>query len=77
MLRYLRPQRGIRLVWVDAICINQNSFAERNAQVAKMGSKYQQSWQVVVYLGQDIVQPSPKRYSTLHELREIDNVMDN
>lgn len=36
MLRCFRPQRGIRVLWVDAICINQRSISERQNQVAKM-----------------------------------------
>jgi len=36
MLQYLRPQRGIRLIWVDAICIDQKNMLERESQVAKM-----------------------------------------
>ncbi|KAI1078672.1 hypothetical protein F5B20DRAFT_591239 [Whalleya microplaca] len=36
MLQYLRPHRGDRMVWVDAICINQQDFHEREAQIAQM-----------------------------------------
>ncbi|KAI8717598.1 HET domain-containing protein [Fusarium sp. LHS14.1] len=32
MLRYLRPSRGIRMVWVDAICVNQGDIQERADQ---------------------------------------------
>jgi hypothetical protein len=37
MLKLLRPREGFRMVWVDAICINQRDKEEREDQVAKMG----------------------------------------
>ncbi|KAK1529792.1 hypothetical protein CPAR01_12104 [Colletotrichum paranaense] len=40
MLIYLRPSRGLKLIWVDAICIDQNSTDERATQVAEMGQIY-------------------------------------
>ncbi|KAG4443360.1 hypothetical protein IFR05_001149 [Cadophora sp. M221] len=55
LLQYLRPRRGIRLVWLDAICINQEDTSERQMQIVKMGTIYKQSWRVVVYLGSEIV----------------------
>jgi hypothetical protein len=33
----LRSEKEARKVWIDAICINQDDIAERNAQVALMG----------------------------------------
>ncbi|KAK4672116.1 hypothetical protein QC763_100570 [Podospora pseudopauciseta] len=54
MLRFLRPRRGCRLVWVDAICINQLDSLERATQVAKMRSIYKNSRRTVVYLGPEI-----------------------
>ncbi|KLU91810.1 hypothetical protein MAPG_10758 [Magnaporthiopsis poae ATCC 64411] len=57
MLRLLRPTRGIRLLWVDAICINQNDVCERDQQVAKMAFIYGHAWRVVLYLGPDMVSP--------------------
>ncbi|KAK4169001.1 heterokaryon incompatibility protein-domain-containing protein [Cladorrhinum sp. PSN259] len=59
MLRFVRPRRGVRLIWVDAICINQNDAVERANQVAKMRQIYRDSIRVVVYLGPDIAIPHP------------------
>ena len=53
MLRFLRPSRGIRLVWVDAICINQRSTEERGDQVSKMERIYKRCMRTVLYLGPD------------------------
>lgn len=80
MLRYLRPRRGIRLVWIDAICINQDDPAERGLQVANMRSVYQQCSRVVIYLGADLVAPptsgiEARMHPPRHGLHEFDRVM--
>lgn len=45
----LRSRR--RLLWVDAVCINQEDFDERNAQVALMSQIYAIADEVIVWLG--------------------------
>lgn len=72
MLRFMRPRRGIRLIWVDALCINQSSIPERSVQVRNMGMIYAECTRVVCYLGPDMapdlpVDRFPRRYR-LHEL---------
>lgn len=51
VLRLLRDYSRKRTLWVDAICINQNSDAteERNHQVALMGEIYRQASCVLIY----------------------------
>ncbi|KAK3693088.1 heterokaryon incompatibility protein-domain-containing protein [Podospora appendiculata] len=74
MLRFLRPLRGFRLVWVDAVCINQADTQERNSQVAKMAHIYEKCRRVVAYLGSDIVAPNLGKYPPrrlLHEACDI------
>jgi hypothetical protein len=39
-LRYLRCTYDERVIWIDAICINQDDITERNQQVAKMRDIY-------------------------------------
>jgi hypothetical protein len=51
VLRYLRRQGRNRLLWIDAICINQADTAERNHQVKAMASIYSSASQVLAYLG--------------------------
>jgi len=51
-LRRLRQPAKARLVWVDAICIDQTSVAERNQQVKYMGEIYGQARRVLVWLGE-------------------------
>ncbi|KLU92549.1 hypothetical protein MAPG_11494 [Magnaporthiopsis poae ATCC 64411] len=58
MLVHTRPRRGSRMIWVDALCINQQDFAERNRQVACMSRIYSQCTSVVVYLGPDVCSPA-------------------
>ncbi|KAF8853878.1 HET-domain-containing protein, partial [Acephala macrosclerotiorum] len=50
-LYYLAPTCGARVLWIDAICINQESDVERNHQVAQMGRIYSTTETVVVWLG--------------------------
>lgn len=79
MLRYLRPRRDVRTIWVDAICINQRDLNERQTQVAKMGSVFESSVRTIVYLGPDIVLPAstsspyPRRYY----LQDLDILSDS
>ncbi|KAK4031445.1 HET-domain-containing protein [Parachaetomium inaequale] len=51
-LRRLRRKRKARYLWVDAICINQSSVAERNVQVASMGDIYRGAKRVLIWLGE-------------------------
>ena len=50
-LQYLRSQETDRILWVDAICINQSNKKERGHQVQQMGDIYSQADQVVLWLG--------------------------
>jgi hypothetical protein len=50
-LRHLRHADRSRVMWIDAICINQNDISERNHQVQLMGTIYAKARQTVVWLG--------------------------
>ncbi|KAJ3575182.1 hypothetical protein NPX13_g4120 [Xylaria arbuscula] len=50
-LRDLRDPDEPRVMWIDAICINQVDIVERNRQVKRMGDIYSQASQVIVWLG--------------------------
>lgn len=52
-LVYLRGERCVRTLWIDAICINQKDIAEKNSQVQQMQEIYQNAQQVVVWLDVD------------------------
>ncbi|KAF2198951.1 hypothetical protein GQ43DRAFT_359511, partial [Delitschia confertaspora ATCC 74209] len=51
-IRRLRQPVGKRIVWIDALCINQSDVRERNHQVSLMKQIYSSSVQTVVYLGE-------------------------
>lgn len=51
-LRDLRDVAQSRLLWIDAICINQSDIHERNRQVSIMGKIYSLAQQTIIYLGQ-------------------------
>lgn len=52
-LRQLRRpfKEGARILWVDAVCINQDDDAERSAQVMKMKDIYSKAKCVLIWLG--------------------------
>ena len=50
MLRYVdRP----RVLWIDALCINQNDDSEKEKQVAMMGTIFERAQNVVIWLGSE------------------------
>ncbi|KAH8694427.1 heterokaryon incompatibility protein-domain-containing protein [Ilyonectria robusta] len=50
-LRYLRQEKCVRTLWVDALCINQDNEEEKTAQIQHMDWLYANSSPVVVWLG--------------------------
>ena len=50
-LRFLRKPYEPRLLWVDAICINQQNTSEKTQQVKMMKEIYRDASQVLVWLG--------------------------
>jgi len=50
-LRYLRYENSHRVVWCDAICINQKDDGERSTEVSRIGIIYSRAQQVIVWLG--------------------------
>jgi hypothetical protein len=52
-LYYLRDKEAERVLWIDALCIDQNSEGERNHQVVLMGQIYASAWRVVAWLGSE------------------------
>jgi hypothetical protein len=50
-MHHLRYSSTPRVLWIDAICINQDDSAERSNEVLKMSSIYNNASQVIVWLG--------------------------
>jgi hypothetical protein len=52
-LKFLRLKDHPRVLWANAICINQDCDTEKNKQVALMGSIYSQTLLTNMWLGED------------------------
>jgi len=52
-LRYLRHPSSDRILWIDAISIDQTNIKERGHQVLHMGEIYKFAEQVLIWLGED------------------------
>jgi hypothetical protein len=52
-LSRLRDHSLDRIIWVDAICINQRDDEEKEKQIQLMASIYGQAYSVVVWLGKE------------------------
>jgi hypothetical protein len=50
-LPYLRYREKPRVLWIDAICVNQQDLEERSSQVNRMADIYSKVTRVVVWLG--------------------------
>ncbi|KAF4624739.1 hypothetical protein G7Y89_g13429 [Cudoniella acicularis] len=51
-LLHLRLEDTDRILWIDAICINQENLQERAHQVKQMGDIYRKAEEVLIWLGQ-------------------------
>ncbi|TLD18432.1 hypothetical protein PspLS_10082 [Pyricularia sp. CBS 133598] len=49
----LRHVDKVRTLWIDALCIDQSTFTERNQQVSIMGDIFKSARQVIVWLGEE------------------------
>jgi hypothetical protein len=52
-LRHLRQRQRTRIIWIDAICIDQTSADEKSVQVPLMGKIYAGAQRVVAWLGEE------------------------
>jgi hypothetical protein len=55
-LSRLRDHSFERIIWVDAICINQSNVEERKQQVQLMAKIYSNAHRVIVWLGEQTVE---------------------
>jgi hypothetical protein len=68
-LIYLRHKSEARVLWIDALCINQEDMEERSSQVARMADIYRLAHRVVVWLGPESeVDRSSEALSTLRSI---------
>ncbi|KAH6682463.1 heterokaryon incompatibility protein-domain-containing protein [Halenospora varia] len=69
-LQHIRHSHKARIMWVDAICIDQSSIPERNQQVPLMGRIYRQASSVLIWLGAEAGQ-SDFAMTLLLRLKEL------
>ncbi|KAF2709193.1 HET-domain-containing protein [Pleomassaria siparia CBS 279.74] len=69
VLENLRQKGHDRLLWIDAICINQGNLVERASQVCIMDNIYRRAFNVVVHLGEE----TAGSRVLFEELAEADN----
>jgi hypothetical protein len=50
-LYHLRSEEHELMIWIDALCINQNDLQERGSQVSRMSAIYGIAKEVIVWLG--------------------------
>ncbi|KAJ4346506.1 uncharacterized protein N0V89_010435 [Didymosphaeria variabile] len=67
-LQALRPRQSPRVLWVDAVCINQNDNRDKETQICMMEEIYRSANHVAVYLGEPAT-VSPTLFSFLN--REV------
>ncbi|KAK0706914.1 heterokaryon incompatibility protein-domain-containing protein [Lasiosphaeria miniovina] len=72
-LKYLRRPGEERILWIDAICINQDNLGERNHQVQLMSRIYTRASQVCVWLGEDDSDSKVAISFIKEEIRELKN----
>ncbi|OGM45516.1 hypothetical protein ABOM_006475 [Aspergillus bombycis] len=58
VLLRLRNHSVARLLWIDAICINQKDDQEKSHQIQLMRTIYGEAWRVIVWLGEEADQSS-------------------
>lgn len=54
-IRHSKIEDGARNLWVDGVCINQDSETERSQQVQLMAEIYQSANRVITYVGENIL----------------------
>ncbi|KAJ4191879.1 hypothetical protein NW767_010786 [Fusarium falciforme] len=72
-LLHLRQRFKPRTLWIDAICINQQSTEEKNQQVSMMGDIYTSATRTILWLGPktnadlDAVMRHAARYGNMYQ----------
>lgn len=74
VLKQLRHQKKRRLVWIDAICINQQSRLDRTHQVSLMARIYISAREVFAYTG-EATEESDKLFDWMNSVHPKDLVL--
>jgi hypothetical protein len=65
-LHTLRHPIDIRVLWCDALCINQANVLEKSSQIKLMPRIYRSASKTLIWLGNDGTYASPHFYVSLH-----------
>jgi hypothetical protein len=68
-LLHIRFPDRRRVIWADAICVNQSDLQERSQQVRLMGDIYRNAEKVLIWLGPDYAHVTARQ--TFNALREL------
>lgn len=71
-LKYLRHPHEERILWIDALCINQENHEERNHQVQMMSLIYSGAKQACIWLGED-TDDSTTAIGFINEIMKLEN----
>lgn len=71
-LKYLRKTNKERILWIDAVCIDQNNFNERNHQVQMMAMIYTRAKKVCIWLGEDDDNTNMAIHFIIHQIMHLD-----
>jgi hypothetical protein len=69
-IKYLRNPEHERIMWIDAVCINQKHDQERTEQVGIMKDIYAKASRVVIWLGKETSEDKAA-FSILNRFKEI------
>jgi hypothetical protein len=72
-LRHLRYLDRPRVLWIDALCINQRDLLERNSQITHMTDVYERASEVVAWLGHEY-EHSDLAFDALEALPNTDQI---
>jgi hypothetical protein len=67
-LYHLRYSREERIIWADAVCINQSSASEKNQQLPLMGRIYSQSARTLCWIGKDAREEAQEAFILINQL---------
>lgn len=79
VLRHLRKNDDLRVLWMDSICIDQSSTQDRNHQVLLMGDIYTHALRVLIWLGEDKSLKAGPTFRLLERIAQVyvDSEADN
>ena len=66
-MMHIRYETESRLLWVDAVCINQEDKDERSQQVQRMGDIYANAKRVLVWMGEDTAGDADECFALIKE----------